>query len=577
MEVHTYCQWMALKRSMSGLRLCVLSSVIGSMGALAYGFEPGAITLENPGLRMLSTPEEPRLRSYFKTFDLNSSLVEARQGFKNSFLKPKSESTSSDPQFAVVKNAMPEFVEIVGSQSLSESSKSTHANSAPDSSQSSHSVTARISTPGAGRVISDPPGIDCLDNCTVVFPPQVNVKLIPIPNSGYAFNGWSGDCQGTGTCESAGVMSVTASFLQVSAAFPSVNVIKDGSGGGYIVGDDFNCGQDCFALFAPNTDLTLVAVPAAGSTFAGWSIPACAQSSVCSFTVDSNKIVSARFDLLPGTLVHHCPNPGLGDLVSSSLPGDVVFVTGFCGENVTIRNNKSRLTLEGAGIASLTGEFLFGDPVLRIRGKGIAVQGFNIVGGFDGIVVERNANAVINNNYIRNARSSGVLVEQAGFAVITNNLISSNQGPGIMVTENASARIGFNDDSDVGAAANVVDSNVFGVVVNGGSSARVVGNFIFQNSNDGIAVTRSSHADIADNLLAGNGGNGINVADNSTVQLGEDTGTTIYATPNASTVPNLGFAIKCNAGSVLDGRIGTLAGSAGGKSIGASCMDGLSP
>jgi hypothetical protein len=59
-------------------------------------------------------------------------------------------------------------------------------------------------------------------------------------------------------------------------------------------------------------------------------------------------------------------------------------------------------------------------------------------------------------------------------------------------------------------------------------------------------------------------------------QLGEDSGTNIYESPNASTNANQGFAIRCANGGVADGRLGTLNGIAGVKSFSdPSCRDSL--
>ena len=54
----------------------------------------------------------------------------------------------------------------------------------------------RVSRSGAGRVVSDPPGIDCRTSCTLSQPKGSALRLTATAGTGYAFGGWRGDCQG---------------------------------------------------------------------------------------------------------------------------------------------------------------------------------------------------------------------------------------------------------------------------------------------------------------------------------------------------------------------------------------------
>ena len=53
---------------------------------------------------------------------------------------------------------------------------------------------------GAGKVTSDPAGIDCGSSCSAAFPVGSNVALSASPDKGSEFTGWSGACSGTGAC-----------------------------------------------------------------------------------------------------------------------------------------------------------------------------------------------------------------------------------------------------------------------------------------------------------------------------------------------------------------------------------------
>ena len=145
------------------------------------------------------------------------------------------------------------------------------------------------------------------------------------------------------------------------------------------------------------------------------------------------------------------------------------------------------------------------------------------------------------------------------------------------MSENSTARIGFNADSETAASANTIQNNAIGVVISNGSSARIIGNSIQNNIGVGIQILRDSQADIASNAISGNL-DGIEVGENSFVQLGEDSGTSIYESANTTTSTNTGVGIRCSNGGVADGRHGTLTGSGAAKDFtDPTCIDSLSP
>jgi hypothetical protein len=169
-----------------------------------------------------------------------------------------------------------------------------------------------------------------------------------------------------------------------------------------------------------------------------------------------------------------------------------------------------------------------------------------------------------------------VVVDELAFAVLTNNTIQNHPGAGVFVSEASTGRIGFNSGAETTASPNTVQNNALGVVVSNGSSARVIGNTIQNNAGAGVQVSRDSQADIASNAIDGNG-DGIAVEENSLVQLGEDSGTSIFELPNTTTTTNTNFGISCSNGGVADGRLGTLTGASGPTSFDGSCTDGLTP
>lgn len=63
---------------------------------------------------------------------------------------------------------------------------------------SSHTLT--VNKTGEGTIISNPTGINCGSACVASFAEGAKVTLRATPENGYSFNGWLGDCSGTGSC-----------------------------------------------------------------------------------------------------------------------------------------------------------------------------------------------------------------------------------------------------------------------------------------------------------------------------------------------------------------------------------------
>jgi parallel beta-helix repeat protein len=161
---------------------------------------------------------------------------------------------------------------------------------------------------------------------------------------------------------------------------------------------------------------------------------------------------------------------------------------------------------------------------------------------------------------------------------LTNNTIQNNEGDGVVVKENSAARIGFNTGTESAPIANTIQGNGGnGITVSGSSSARIVGNIISSNGDDGVMVSGASQADISSNNIYNNGGDGIFVGQNAVVNLGEDTGISIFELPNITNGNNGGFGVGCAEGGLADGRLGTLAGNLGLTSFpgGSGCINDL--
>ena len=264
---------------------------------------------------------------------------------------------------------------------------------------------------------------------------------------------------------------------------------------------------------------------------------------------------------------------GVGAAFNSANPGDTISVTGSCSENILVRNEKTRIVLNGNNSASINGPSS-ATPTIRVRGKGIAILNFtSLSGGSNVISVERGGNAVIRDNTIQNAGSRGVVVTQFGFAVITNNTIQNNPSDGILINSGSSAHIGFDQTSDVAASPNTIQGNGSrGIQVTRGSIARIYGNTIQNNANDGVGVFRNSTVDLSSNTIENNGTsfgtgcngnsngcNGVSAAHNSHVNLGEDNPVDFTDQPNITdpAKKNGNFGIRCVAGANIRGHLGS--------------------
>jgi len=289
----------------------------------------------------------------------------------------------------------------------------------------------------------------------------------------------------------------------------------------------------------------------------------------------------------PATVSVDCGNGAtIGAVLAELRPGDTLLVRGVCRENVNIPADRSRLTLDGQGQATIDAPDA-GPAALSITGREITVRGFTITGGRNGINVLRGGTAVIANNVIhhtgpdrRPGAGEGINVGQHSFARIIGNTIRDNPAAGIIVHESGAARIGFTDIDNTAPAANTISNNAgVGIRVLTSATARVVGNTIRGNGRDGIEVSGGSNAHVSGNLISGNGGSGILITQNSSVQLGADDEGGLLGAPNRTDPADLnrGAGLTCAIGSAADGRMGSLAGHQGAKRFDRTCIDSLLP
>ena len=167
-------------------------------------------------------------------------------------------------------------------------------------------LSVGVTGDGAGRVTSDPAGIDCRwpssGTCSASFASGSVVQIIPAANPGSVFAGWAGACSGSASCSVTldRDLTVSAAFAKTPLPTALLSIIRTGSGTGGVVSSPagIDCGGTCSATFASGAVVTLAQTPAAGSNFAGWS-GACSGTGGCTLTLSADAQVSAAFEAVP--------------------------------------------------------------------------------------------------------------------------------------------------------------------------------------------------------------------------------------------------------------------------------------
>lgn len=163
----------------------------------------------------------------------------------------------------------------------------------------------------------------------------------------------------------------------------AVSVTKVGAGSGTVSSAPagIDCGAACSLLLDAGSQATLVAAPATGSTFAGWSGGGCGGTGACTVTVPDDKVVEARFDPMltasPSPSPSPSPEPGPAfslDGLPKSIKltkkgrGTLAITTRVSGAfKLTARVGKRRRTL-ATGIFATNGRIRF-KVAKKLRGK----------------------------------------------------------------------------------------------------------------------------------------------------------------------------------------------------------------
>jgi len=90
---------------------------------------------------------------------------------------------------------------------------------------------------------------------------------------------------------------IRSNYITVTPPGYTLTINKAGSGSGPVTSSPagIDCGSDCAETYSTVTNVTLTALPDAGSKFAGWS-GGCSGTGICALTMNASKTITATFD-----------------------------------------------------------------------------------------------------------------------------------------------------------------------------------------------------------------------------------------------------------------------------------------
>lgn len=159
-----------------------------------------------------------------------------------------------------------------------------------------------VSIQGIGKIKSTPSGINCDEKCVASYPEGASVSLNPIPEPGYSFDQWSGDCSGKAACMLTMNKNhrVTASFSVSSPV--TLNVIRSRNGAITSTPTGINCGITgslCKTSYVKDSSITLTSKPKDGYYLRKWVGCQSTSNDKCVLKLMKPTTVSAVFLKLP--------------------------------------------------------------------------------------------------------------------------------------------------------------------------------------------------------------------------------------------------------------------------------------
>jgi hypothetical protein len=152
-------------------------------------------------------------------------------------------------------------------------------------------LTTAVSPLNSGSITRSP-----APNCgTNGYAPGTAVTLSAVPNTGYAFNNWSGGASGTNSSVTITMNANTTVTANYSQCFALTTAVNPANSGTLSVSPAPNCGSQYIA----GTTLTFNAVPGAGNAFANWSGALSGNTRPATLVINNAASVTANFAPMP--------------------------------------------------------------------------------------------------------------------------------------------------------------------------------------------------------------------------------------------------------------------------------------
>ena len=201
--------------------------------------------------------------------------------------------------------------------------------------------------PAGGTVTGG--GITCGtggSTCQATYGSSAAVTLTAAPASGFTFTSWGGDCAGTGTSTTVQVNAVrtcSASFTAGPVNGPPYTMtISPRPTGGTVTGAGLNCGTGgslCAVTMPASMGLGMLATPASGYTFTGWTGDCTGTNPTLTIQLAGPRTCGATFTPVGGTTYQLNVSPApTGGTVSG---GGITCGTGGAACQVTFGTSTS--------------------------------------------------------------------------------------------------------------------------------------------------------------------------------------------------------------------------------------------
>jgi uncharacterized repeat protein (TIGR02543 family) len=230
--------------------------------------------------------------------------------------------------------------DVVPEATAGDSGAGTDSGSAAPDGAGSHDLHASIAG-GTGSIALSPQGTSCGAGCAS-YPDGTNVLLFAVPDAGYQFIYWSGDCSGSGTATN---VSMTANKTCVANVAPMLTVVVD-KGGGTVsdsLGGINGCKDQCSEPVSPGAVVKLSATPAQGYTFSQWAGDCAGTNPVLDVTMNAAKTCQAVFTPQPYTLTVSVAGGVGGQIIygSQSICSNTCMQQVFYGQGTKLFANAS--------------------------------------------------------------------------------------------------------------------------------------------------------------------------------------------------------------------------------------------